>query len=131
MPRRVSPSRTVWFQGVGLGSGIGLGMAVPVFPATAGVRTGVPVGKVVLVGSKVSAAVGTGGGLVHPAAMLAAIKARKNELVRGNLAGGIALLNYRSRQGFGDYRSGWALQFGSLAVNQQACVPLLFVYWHG
>ena len=50
MPRRVSPSRTVWFHGVGLGSGIGLGMAVPVFPATAGVRTGVPVGKVVLVG---------------------------------------------------------------------------------
>ena len=119
MPRRVSPSCTVWFEGVGLGSGIGLGMVVPVFPATAGVRTGVPVGKVVLVGSKVSAAVGTGGGLVHPAAMLAATKAHKNELVRGNLAGGIALLNYRSRLGFGDYRSGWALQFGSLAVNRQ------------
>ena len=106
-------------------------MAVPVFAATAGVRTVVPVGKVVLVGSKLSAAVGIGGGLVHPAAMLAATKAHKNELVRGNLAGGIALLNYRSRQCFGDYRSGWAVQFGCLAVNQQARVPLLFVYWHG
>lgn len=97
MPSSVSPSRTVWFHGVGLGSGIGLGIAGPMFVATAGVMTGVPVGKVVLAGSKVSAVVGSAGGALHPPARLAASNTHKYGLVMVNLAGDIALLNFRSR----------------------------------
>lgn len=93
----MSPSRTVWFHGVGLGSGRGLAIAGPMFVSKAGVRSGVPVGKVVLAGSKVSAAVGAAGGSLHPPARLAASNTHIYGLVGVNLAGDIALLTFSSR----------------------------------
>ena len=82
MPSSVSPSRTVWIHGVGLGSGKGLGIAVPLFVSAAGVRTGVPVGNVVLLGSKVSAAVAVAVGALQAPVRLAASSARRKALVR-------------------------------------------------
>ena len=97
MPSSVSPSRTAWFQGVGLGSGTALarmGLA-----GAAAARTGVLVGKLVLAGNTRSRAVGRAGAAafpLHAAARLAASKRSKMRCGRGGIEGEIGALKNKS-----------------------------------